>query len=221
MPKRGELKSICKNGHDLTASDARRPPKAGERGGGECRQCILDRQRRLRGSSKSGPASRYKGDENARLAALAAGLKRCPDCGVGKELDEFNRSADTSDGRHSYCRECQRKKKRAAYQANLEMTRLRKRASQFGITVEHLQSLIADQANGCAICGRQCVSGRALALDHDHETGQLRGLLCANCNRAIGQLQDSVEILRSALAYLEKWKGHASRDEGVHGTGVS
>ncbi|MFE2563042.1 endonuclease VII domain-containing protein [Streptomyces mirabilis] len=222
MPKRGELKTTCKNGHDLTAPGARREPRPEQRGAGECKQCILDRMRRRRGSSKTGPASRYKGDEHARLAALAAGLKRCPECGTGKSPDAFNRSARSPDGLHPYCRDCQASKRRAGYYADLEMARLRKRASQFGITLEHLQELIKDQSNGCAICGKQCSTGKALALDHDHETGAFRGLLCANCNRGIGYLQDSPDIARSALAYLEKWKGgHATRDEGVLGSGMS
>ena len=43
-------------------------------------------------------------------------------------------------------------------------------------------------------------------VDHDHETNQLRALLCGSCNRAIGLLQDSVLVVESALAYLKKWK---------------
>lgn len=84
-----------------------------------------------------------------------------------------------------------------------------------------LQGLIAEQGDVCAICAKPCSTGRALALDHDHETGQFRGLLCAHCNMAIGQLQDSVEILRSALAYLVKWKSHATANESVLDARVS
>ena len=45
-----------------------------------------------------------------------------------------------------------------------------------------------------------------LAVDHDHETGQVRDLLCHNCNRALGLFQDSIETVEAALNYLKKWK---------------
>ncbi len=175
----------------------------------------------MRGSSKTGPVSRYKGDETARLAALKEGLKRCPECGETKDRSEFTRNAQSSDGLSVYCRACRTAMKRAAYLANRDEMRLRKRAQQFGITVDRLKELIKDQDNGCAICGRQCSTGKALALDHDHETGAFRGLLCASCNRALGYLQDSPGVVRAALAYLEKWKSHAATDESVLGPGMS
>lgn len=151
----------------------------------------------------------------------AAGLKRCAKCQIGKPHSEFNRQAKNYDGLNTYCKDCRSKMKRAAYLADLDQQRLKARARAFGISVEQLQGLIAEQGDVCAICAKPCSTGRALALDHDHETGQFRGLLCAHCNMAIGQLQDSVEILRSALAYLMEWKGYATANEGVFDAGVS
>lgn len=221
MAKRGELQRVCKNGHDLTAPNARLPLRQGQRGAGECRVCVLERRRRNRNSTKTGPASRFRGDEEARQAAAAAGRKLCVRCQVAKPHDQYGRQSKTYDGLNTYCRQCRSTMKRAAYLANRDEQRLKSRARAFGITVEHLQALMAAQGEGCAICGNACRTGRALALDHDHETGDLRGLLCSNCNRGIGYLQDSPEVIRSALAYLEKWKGgHAPTDEGVLGTGM-
>lgn len=222
MPTRGQRLSTCRNGHDLTTPDARLPLQPGQRGGGECRMCVVERTRKRRGSTKTGPSSQFSGDEEARLAAEAAGLKRCTKCQAAKPPTEYGRQAKTYDGLNTYCKDCRSSMKRAAYLADIDRQRLKSRARVFGITVEELQGLIARQGGDvCAICGKPCSSGKALALDHDHETGQFRGLLCANCNRAIGQLQDSVEIVESALAYLKKWKGgHAGTDEGVLSTGM-
>ena len=59
-----------------------------------------------------------------------------------------------------------------------------------------------DKQNGlCAICRGTCF--RALAADHDHETKKFRGLLCSNCNRALGLFKDSVLVLERAVAYLK------------------
>lgn len=219
MPKKGELATICKNGHDLTLPGARSAPSPTRRGAGECRLCIVERSRAKRGSTKTGPPSRYKGDETARLAALAVGLKRCPECETAKPLDDFWNDRHNADGKGSYCKACASAAKKADYSARREELLLRAQARKFGVTVEWLTDTLAAQGGGCAICRQSCTSGRALAVDHDHETGVVRGLLCANCNRALGLLQDSPQIARAALGYLEAWK--AGHGESVCGTGMS
>jgi len=63
--------------------------------------------------------------------------------------------------------------------------------------------MYAEQRGSCAICGKgEAENGKALAVDHDHESGVVRGLLCDHCNLALGRFQDSPEILRRALDYL-------------------
>lgn len=75
---------------------------------------------------------------------------------------------------------------------------------RFGITPEQYDQLLADQRGVCAVCHRSDPTGRRLAVDHDHQTGVVRGLLCSNCNRAIGQLAESPDVLAAALAYLRQ-----------------
>lgn len=73
---------------------------------------------------------------------------------------------------------------------------------RFGITVERYWKIYFDQNGLCKICGKpQCV-GTKLDVDHDHETGQVRGLLCRHCNAGIGLLKDSIVLIRKALRYL-------------------
>lgn len=60
------------------------------------------------------------------------------------------------------------------------------------------------QGHRCAICGiNELGDTRQFAVDHDHSTGLVRGLLCANCNLGLGHFKDSTDILRAALSYLE------------------
>lgn len=80
---------------------------------------------------------------------------------------------------------------------------------QYGITNEIYEALLSSQGGGCGICGRkENISRkgkpRAMSVDHCHETGAVRGLLCNNCNAAIGHLQDDVEIVLKAALYLER-----------------
>ncbi len=75
----------------------------------------------------------------------------------------------------------------------------------FGITLVEYNQMFEEQQGCCAICGKhQASEKRALAVDHDHETGRIRGLLCSGCNQGIGHLKDDITILRKAIAYLEK-----------------
>ena len=70
------------------------------------------------------------------------------------------------------------------------------------------------QDNKCAICNTEFENiiekpGKVKVgynVDHDHTTGSVRGLLCSKCNRSIGLLQDSIEVLESAVKYLKKYK---------------
>ena len=73
----------------------------------------------------------------------------------------------------------------------------------YGISLEEYEALLDSQDGVCAICKETPRNNRFLGVDHDHDTGRVRGLLCTTCNVGLGALHDSVEILRSALAYLE------------------
>lgn len=73
-------------------------------------------------------------------------------------------------------------------------------------SIAHYNKQIERQNSKCAICGREEIEGRHLQLDHDHKTGQLRGLLCFRCNVAIGSLGDDPVQLARAVAYLLDWR---------------
>lgn len=77
--------------------------------------------------------------------------------------------------------------------------KVNKARSRYGLTPEDVEDIYSGQGGVCAIC--KCDSGD-LVVDHDHTTGEVRGVLCRNCNGGLGMLGDSVERLRAALAYL-------------------
>lgn len=72
----------------------------------------------------------------------------------------------------------------------------------FGITVEEYAWMEHAQDRKCKICRGRCPTGKDLAVDHDHKTGHVRGLLCTNCNQAIGKLKDSAELADKVASYL-------------------
>ena len=76
----------------------------------------------------------------------------------------------------------------------------------YGLTEAEYQELLVSQDFRCGICGTKTPTGKwkVFAVDHCHQTNKVRGLLCNECNRGMGLLKDSVDILQKAIAYLEK-----------------
>jgi len=84
---------------------------------------------------------------------------------------------------------------------------------KFGLTLDVYEAILEHQGGVCAICGKaetMINSGskrlQPLAVDHCHKTGRVRGLLCAKCNHALGNFDDSTALLRRAIKYLERAK---------------
>lgn len=76
----------------------------------------------------------------------------------------------------------------------------------YGITPEEYEELLEKQNHACALCNNERSGPMRirLAIDHCHETGRIRGLLCQRCNWAIGQLGDNEEALKNALDYIKE-----------------
>lgn len=72
--------------------------------------------------------------------------------------------------------------------------------TKYGIDVHEVEELIRDQGGLCAICRDQ----EAQQVDHDHETGRVRGILCGGCNAGLGQFKEDPEIIRRAIDYLKR-----------------
>ena len=89
-----------------------------------------------------------------------------------------------------------------------DKTKARESSWKFqGIKITHEEFLQMAEAQNwcCAICGKhQDDQSKELSVDHCHSTGQVRGLLCGNCNRGIGWLKDDLELLEKAIEYLRK-----------------
>ncbi|WP_162794104.1 endonuclease VII domain-containing protein [Streptomyces paludis] len=146
--------------------------------------------------------------------------KKCPKCAETKSTSDFHKDSGSKSGLCTYCKECNKAKARAWTKANPEKVKERgarrvwngePRAYQlrykYGITVAEYDAMLASQGGVCAICGRPeagRTGHRNLAVDHCHTSNQIRGLLCHSCNRALGLLQDSEEVLEKALRYIRR-----------------
>lgn len=87
--------------------------------------------------------------------------------------------------------------------------------SNYGLSLSEFNLLLASQDGGCAICGNKESGGKHnknLHVDHDHDSGVVRGILCASCNFAIGLLKDDPELLMRAAMYLQEFRERTNRD---------
>jgi hypothetical protein len=153
-----------------------------------CRQCVAEYGAKYyrRRQEELGKTVHEKVD-------VPSGYKECRGCGEVKPHSEWHRNITASDGLATRCKPCRAAQSRAEYFRR-----------SYGITEAQRDEMIASQAGVCTIC----LKAPAVHVDHCHETGRVRGVLCFNCNAAIGQLGDDPDTMRRAIAYLEgnAWK---------------
>lgn len=135
--------------------------------------------------------------------------KICKRCKTEKTISDFAKGR--SYGSHAWCKTCMaeyqidyKQKKGKEYFKNYNFM------AKYGITLEEANKILADQNNTCALCEKevQLLPGFSTAahIDHCHASGKVRGILCGNCNTALGKLGDSVEAIQKVLKYLEQGK---------------
>lgn len=122
----------------------------------------------------------------------------CSKCGVEKPLtDEFFYTKKSPKGKYYYRRTC----KICHHADNLEDQRIRK----YGIDAKGVEKMLVQQQHRCHICERKFNTkdySTTPHVDHCHETGQVRGILCMSCNTGLGMFKDNVKLLKRAAIYL-------------------
>jgi hypothetical protein len=126
-------------------------------------------------------------------------VKRCPDCGKYKPLSEFPRNRRTKNGFATYCKPCHNARGHESRKRLYGSSRHYHLKRRYGIGAKEVEELIREQGDVCAICDRP----NPEHVDHDHATGQVRGVLCFNCNGGLGQFGDDAQRLYRAAFYVE------------------
>lgn len=122
-------------------------------------------------------------------------MKVCTVCSIEKPLTEYY---SNSKWKQSKCKPCHIKQSNSVAKKN----HLRRK---YNISLEEYNAKLEKQHYCCALCGKtQEEEKSALCVDHNHETGQIRDLLCRVCNRALGLFKDDPQLLIRAAEYLER-----------------
>ena len=168
-----------------------------------CKKCIRNRQRIW--------------EKNLREAnGLKAifGRFECVDCKIEKDVNEFRRKENSKRGVSSRCSECWKIKDKRRYEADSERIKNRAKISAikcgYGLTREEFYSMYAAQDGKCGICrislSRDILTighPHSACIDHNHETGEIRGILCRHCNGALGLFKDRLDVIERAVEYLK------------------
>lgn len=137
---------------------------------------------------------------------MIATTKACTKCKTEKPMEEFHARRESKSGRCSLCKVCMRANVKRWLRTPNGKRRHRHHGlkKNYGITLEDYERMLAEQKGVCAICGTTESGGRSdnFHVDHCHATGNVRGLLCVNCNRGIGHFNDDPTLLEAAAAYL-------------------
>ena len=139
-------------------------------------------------------------------------MKACSHCKQELPLDQFYDQKGKANGKTSWCKKCMgnrvAEKRKDPVQKALwkEYGRRSTLKKRYGITADEYDAMAASQGGVCAICSTNTSGGRGpgsrLAVDHHHDTGKVRALLCSMCNQGIGMFKENVEVMQKAIDYL-------------------
>ena len=141
--------------------------------------------------------------------------KICPSCKAVKPVECFRQTKHTKSGRQSWCASCTNLGSLASHKKRMdsdpEYREKRRERSlrdrykyKYGITIEHKQVMLDSQNGMCEICSEEITFSQA-KVDHNHDTGKVRGILCNKCNSGLGYLE-SKDFIDKARKYIGKYE---------------
>lgn len=147
--------------------------------------------------------------------------KRCCQCKIVKFINEFHKDSTAKNSRSPRCAQCdnenhveyRKKNPNKVKENNVKYSKLYKDRQRgydikrnYGITLEECTKMWHIQNNSCAICMKNIKPGVGSAIDHNHKTGEIRGLLCQKCNAGLGMFDDNILILSNAISYIKRFE---------------
>lgn len=139
-----------------------------------------------------------------RYKIIERSEKYCPKCEKTLTVDNFYKEKARHDGLNAYCKQCKIAVNENWRKLNPEKAKksqlATRRKIEYGISQKDFDKIMIAQNNRCAIC--KIDINNSSHVDHNHSTGNVRGILCHNCNKGLGMFKDNIEFLQSAIDYL-------------------
>lgn len=150
------------------------------------------------------------------------GIKICAKCLVGQPIANFAKDSHSKDALHSYCKDCKREMLRPLMKiigrgrkSQVKVSNLKYKYAKYGIDSSWIDNKLKEQEGKCPICSavfddvpeetKTHPNHPGFCIDHDHKTNKNRGLLCNKCNIGLGFFGDDIDLLKSAIQYLERY----------------
>lgn len=159
-------------------------------------------------------------------------MKRCSRCGQEKDYELFHKDKNNNDGFTNACKECRNTYYINYYKKNPEKQKIKNELQKqnrkeyydsetgvkssrkahlkrmYGITLQEYENMLLTQNKTCKICGKTEMNNKnkVLCVDHNHVTGEIRGLLCGLCNSGLGKFLENKELLNNAIKYLTEYE---------------
>ena len=165
-----------------------------------CIPCFSERNRESAERRASRQGQTFRG-QSPRPRDIAADEKYCPSCKQVLPIEDFVRNRSTKSGFGSYCRPCQAAKAAESIKRVHGSGRHYHLKHRYGLGADEVLAMLEEQGSLCLVCRRQMTVETA-HVDHDHVTGNVRGLLCFGCNGGMGQFADDPQVLVRAARYL-------------------
>lgn len=176
--------------------DARKPRGHSTR----CKECTDRRDQAV-----------HRRNAEERESQIATGLiKNCTKCLLSKPVSDFRAEPRNKGGSSAYCTRCLKayfadwRSRRERGENTSPRTELKR---SFGVLDTEFNKILRDQGCACAICGtafQKITPNKKINIDHDHSSGNPRGLLCTPCNLGLGAFRDSISLLARAARYLAR-----------------
>ena len=147
-----------------------------------------------------------KKNTNRWTTLQGTNMKKCNVCNKEKDYTGFHKFARSKDGLKNTCKQCRSKENKGPLKDIIRDKNLRR---CYGISLNDYNVMLEHQRYRCKICGihhKHCERG--LFVDHNHETGSVRALLCHHCNSGLGHFRDNQEFLLNAIDYLDEYEGY-------------
>ena len=132
-------------------------------------------------------------------------MKTCRRCETAQPVDCFHKVGKKSTRRRGICKKCVSKQyatTHAVSKKTKEQKQANHRLRKYGVTREDYASMMDSQGGVCVICAKGCDTHGHLCVDHDHATGEVRGLLCHRCNAGLGYFKDDPILMQRAIGYV-------------------
>lgn len=138
-------------------------------------------------------------------------MKTCRICKTPKELKFFGNDKDNRDKKNTICKPCN-KIYMAKYKEPNKVSQRKYQLKRYNLTQDDFNKILASQKGICAVCGGPPTVYDKYVVDHDHDTGAVRGLICQHCNTGLGRFKDSTKLLESAKRYINNSRVNKFRE---------